>query len=247
MYTDTEGIVLRQTKTLNGRRMITLFTKRYGKISAGTSISEGSKTKSALALRPFSYSRYELFKTKDSYNINNAETLKSFFSIGEDIDKYMAASYAVELMDKLLPEEQSSPAMFNLIIKFLECIDTRKKAFGTLLCAYQLKLLSLSGCAPVLGSCVRTGAKEDLCFFSVADGGALCRTAVSPEEQLSPLLFTVSTDIIQAMQYMQTNPLAKLEKLALRPEIEDGIKRILRSYISHHLGIDHLRSEGLEI
>ena len=48
--------------------MITVLTKRYGKISAGTSINEGGKNKSALALRPFSYGRYDIFKNKDNYN-----------------------------------------------------------------------------------------------------------------------------------------------------------------------------------
>ena len=101
MITDTEGLVLRQVKAVNGRRMIVILTKRYGKISAGTSISEGGKNKTALALRPFTYGRYELFKGRDTYSINGAETLQSFYAIGEDVDKYMAASYALELTDAL--------------------------------------------------------------------------------------------------------------------------------------------------
>ncbi|MDD4367176.1 MAG: recombination protein O N-terminal domain-containing protein, partial [Eubacteriales bacterium] len=62
MYTDTEGIILRQTKTVNGRRMVLLFSKKYGKISAGTGISEKGRSKAALAMRPFAYGRYEIFK-----------------------------------------------------------------------------------------------------------------------------------------------------------------------------------------
>ena len=77
MLTDTEGIVLRQVKTSYGRRMILLFSKKYGKISAGTSIAERGKNKSSLALRPFTYGRYELFKNRDSYNINSADVLKA--------------------------------------------------------------------------------------------------------------------------------------------------------------------------
>ena len=42
----TEGIVLKQTKILNGRRMLTLFSKEYGKIGAGTGIAAGGKGKS---------------------------------------------------------------------------------------------------------------------------------------------------------------------------------------------------------
>ena len=53
MITDTEAIVLRQVKTVGGRRMILLFSKKFGKISVGTNATEGGKSKSALAIRPF--------------------------------------------------------------------------------------------------------------------------------------------------------------------------------------------------
>ena len=71
MLTDTEGIVLRQTKTSYNRRMILLFSKKYGKISAGTGIQEKGRGRNSLALRPFTYGRYEIFKNRDSYNINS--------------------------------------------------------------------------------------------------------------------------------------------------------------------------------
>ena len=44
MYIDSEGIILRQTKTTNGRRMVLLFSKKYSKISAGSSISEKGRS-----------------------------------------------------------------------------------------------------------------------------------------------------------------------------------------------------------
>ena len=72
MRTETEGIVLRQIKISYGRRMVHLFTRAYGKISAGSNIADRGRSKTALAVRPFTYGRYELFKGRDSYNINSA-------------------------------------------------------------------------------------------------------------------------------------------------------------------------------
>lgn len=76
MVTDTEGIVLRQVKALGGRRMISLFSKKFGKISVGTNMNEGGRNKSALSVRAFSYGRYELFKNRDNYNLNNGQVIK---------------------------------------------------------------------------------------------------------------------------------------------------------------------------
>lgn len=78
MITDTEGIVLRQVKAPGGGSMITLFSQKFGKISVGTSLNEGGRTKAALAVRAFSYGRYELFKNRESYNLNNGQVIKSF-------------------------------------------------------------------------------------------------------------------------------------------------------------------------
>ena len=64
MKTDTEGIVLRETKTSYNRRMILLFTREYGKISAGTSLGERGKSKSSLALQHFTYGRYSIHQNK---------------------------------------------------------------------------------------------------------------------------------------------------------------------------------------
>ena len=156
MYTDTEAIVLRQTKTAYGRRMVVLLTKKYGKISAGTSISERGKNKSSLALRPFTYGRYELFKGRDSFSINGAEAIESFYSIGEDIDKFAAASVALELTDRLVEEDQSVPAMFSLLLDFLTMLEGRKNGYGTLLAAFRIKALDLFGSGIRADSCVRT-------------------------------------------------------------------------------------------
>ena len=48
MITDTDAIVLRQVKTVNGRRMLLLFSQKYGKISVGSNLTESGKIKTAL-------------------------------------------------------------------------------------------------------------------------------------------------------------------------------------------------------
>ena len=247
MYTDTEGIVIRQTKTAYGRRMIVLLTKKYGKISAGTSISEKGKNKSSLALRPFTYGKYELFKGRDSYSINGAETIESFFSIGEDISKFAAASTALELTDRLLEEDQPAPAMFSLLSDLLAMLEARKNGFGTLLAAFKIKALVLSGCGIAADACVKCGKTEDLKYFSVPDGGFLCSSCTDAQSLLNPLIFEVSDDIINIVRFVKVHPLRSLENLSIPAPVGERLTRILRAYYSFHLGIDALKSESLII
>ncbi len=244
MVTDTEGLVLRQIKAANGRRMIVILSRKYGKISAGTSISEGGKNKTALALRPFTYGRYELFKSRDSFSINGAETLQSFYAIGEDVDKYMAASYALELTDKLAAEDEPQPALLNLAKDFLTLLNERKSAFGTLLIGFQMKALQLEGCAPQLSSCLNCGKEEDGAALSVAEGGILCGECLG-QRPADPLVFELNGEQLAALRFLSERPITALKGIGLNEDAEKKLRRLFKAYIAYHLGIEDLKSETL--
>lgn len=246
MYTDTEGIVLRQVKAPGGRRMILLFSKKFGKISAGTSITEKGRSKSALALRPFTHGRYELFKNRDSYNINAADVIRSYYSMGEDVDKYLAGSYVLEFTEKLLADELPAPALFSLLTDFFDVMERRKSRFSTLVLAYRYKAMELTGHRPQLDGCVLCGQAAETAYFSVDEGGLLCgdcfsKTAAKRDKTLT---FKVNLNIINVLRYFSSHTLASLENLALAEDVSNAIERILKSYAQYHLDIGNLKSES---
>ena len=244
MLVNSEAIVFRQIKTSGGKRMILLFTKKYGKLSAGTTITERGRTKAALALNPFVYGNYELYKNRDYYNMNSGEVKKSFYGMGEDLDKYMYASYILELTDKLLPEEVPQPGVFNLLLDFLEAMEKRKGSFETLVLAYEVKILQLLGTFPVTESCVCCGKKEELKFFSVKDGGMVCKDCMAEKKQ-DTLIFRPEFDIVDILKYFSKQPLHKFEKIALKGDVASRLQNILRSYMSYHLDVGTLKSESI--
>ena len=130
LITETDGIILKQTRLPDDRRMLVLFTRKFGKISAGTSIRLNGENKSSLALRVFTHGRYELFFGGKSCNVNAAETLNSYFKIGEDIDKYMLASYILEFTDRLIMENQPNEKLFELLVEFLRLLERRRSKTG---------------------------------------------------------------------------------------------------------------------
>lgn len=246
MYTETEGIIFKQIKTVNGRRMVLLFSKKFGKVSAGTSINEKGRGKSALAMRPFTYGKYELFKNRDSFHINGAEVIKSYYKIGEDVEKYMYCSYALEYTEKLVQEEVPAVDMFQLILDYFDIMERRMKKYDTLLIAYQIKALQLYGLKPVVDCCCVCGAKDELNRFSIQDGGIICskcniNIGVNTNETL---IYPVSFGIVDVFKYILENPLKGFEHLALDEKLLTQMKAIIRSYISYHLDINQLKSES---
>ena len=247
MLTDTEGIVLRQIKTSYNRRMILLFSRKYGKISAGTSIGEKGRSKSALALRPFTYGRYELFKNRDSYNINSAEVLRSFYRIGEDVDKYMYGAYVLEFTERVLEDEMPAQRLFDLLIEFFEVLEDRQRGIGTLVLAYQTKLLKIMGLLPQLDQCAVCGSPGSAAAFSVREGGIVCADCLGKDEisSDSTLISCTKFDIVKVLNYFLVNPLKKLENIALNEETGRMVQKLIRDYAAYHLDISDIKSEKL--
>ena len=175
MTIETEGIIFRQTKMVQGRRMILLFTKKYGKISVGSNVGDKGRSRTALALRPFTFGNYQIYEGRNYYELDRADAVTSYYGIGEDLDRYAAAAYALELTEKVVPEGLPQPQVFDLLVSFLQELEQRKRKHETLLLAYEVKLLAVLGVFPELDTCVSCGKTSFTpAAFSIKDGGVLC-------------------------------------------------------------------------
>lgn len=242
MHINSEGIVFRQVKIGGGRKMLHLFTKKYGKISAGSSITEKTRSKSALATQLFTHSNYEIFKGRDYYNINSGEVKKSYYKIAEDVDKYMQASFVLELTEKMLPEEMPQPRLFHLLIDFFTEIEKRETKYETLVLAYEVKALSLMGSFPQLEQCACCGRQESLSHFSVKDGGMICVNCGNKANDT--LIYQVKFDIVSILKYFLKTPLHDFGRIALDEAVAKDLQGILRKYMSYYLDIGTLKSES---
>lgn len=240
MKTDTAGIVLRETKTAYNRRMILLFTRDYGKISAGTSLGERGKTKSSLALQHFTFGKYVLHEGRNSYNIDSAEVVKSFYGIGENVDKYFQGSYVLEFTEKVLEEGVPAPRVFDLLLEFFEMLEKREKGFGTLVLAYQIRLFALMGVFPQLDKCAVCGKPADR-WFSIEEGGLVCDEC----RENGTLIYEVETDIINVFRYLGSNSMRRLENIALNEETGRLLQKITREYAACHLDASNIKSESM--
>ena len=247
LITDTEGIVLRQVKISYNRKMILLFSRKYGKISAGTNIGEKGKSRSSLAIKPFTYGRYELFKSRDSYNINSAETIKSYYAIGEDVDKYMNGAYVLEFTERVLEEGVPSFGRFNLLLDFFDILETRDKGLGTRVLAYQTKLFRYAGVEPQLDRCIVCGEKKPAVKFDIKEGGIICGDCWQNirNSRGDSLIYDAEFGIVDILKYFTVNSLKNLKNLALREDTGKLLQKITREYAAYHLDASDLKSEKL--
>ena len=174
MYLNSPGIILKQTKIGAGRKILTLFTKKYGKLSVGLASENKAKSRQMLAMGTYTYSNYQIFQGRNYYNVDKAETIHSFYKLSDPVDKFGYASYAIELTEKIIPENVPQPAIFDLLIDFMKEMEERPSKFETLLLAYEIKFLRILGLAPSLDACAICGKEDAGNYFSVKSGGIIC-------------------------------------------------------------------------
>jgi DNA repair protein RecO (recombination protein O) len=228
--------------------MVTLFSKEYGKLGAGTNLAGRGKGKSSLAINPFTYGSYGLRRSRGAWHINSAEALRGFYRIAEEPDKFANCSYALEFTEKLLPDESPAPALFALTLEYFEMMEARRKKFDTLTVAFLFKAICLWGAAPEIERCARCGQEpRGGVFFGVRDGGLVCdacrETENNPDAGKDRLLYPLDFGILNVMRYLPKCPLRDLERLALDEAAARALKRILREHAAWHLGVSGLRSE----
>ncbi len=258
MLINAQGIVLKQRKIAGNRRMLVIFTKEYGKLSAGTSINEKSKSRSALALRPFTYAEYDIFKGRDSYSVNSATAIKSFYSIGEDLDRFASASTFISYLDRVVQEAQPMPRLFDMAMEFLESVSRAKDASETLLYAFIVKTFRILGVMPELGCCVNCGKSLDgfqpesddrgssYKLFSVSSGGVICEDCARVEKSGgASLIYKPSFDIIEVLCYFMAKPLSTFEKVRLKSDTLAMMREIISKYSEQYLGVKLMSDDDI--
>lgn len=245
MQYNTAGIVLRQIKIPGDRRMLSIFTERFGKISVSVAGNKMSgKTRGSLAFRPFTLGSYDIYTGRDYYSLGRAETSKSWFGIGEEIERYLEGSFVLEFTDRLLEESVPSPALFSLMKDCFDVLEKRTKEHSFLTTAFQIKAVAIMGVAPELENCVICGKKHDDYMFINEAGGCVCRNCISEVSKSdNPLIYRNDSDIINRIKYLIRTPMKNLERIYLEEQSLGEINRLIREYSRYHLDIAELKSE----
>ncbi|MCJ7804281.1 DNA repair protein RecO [Patescibacteria group bacterium] len=111
----TEGIILKRINYGEADRILTIFTKHYGKIRVMAKGVRKLSSRKAGSLELFNQSILFLVRGKNLDLITEAEVVNLFKNWRKDLNKIAFAYYFCELVDKLTPDNQPHPLVFELL------------------------------------------------------------------------------------------------------------------------------------
>jgi DNA repair protein RecO (recombination protein O) len=171
LYKD-EGIVLKTIKLGEADRIVTLFTRRNGKVRAVAKGVRKTKSRFGGRLEPFTRVELLIYQGRNLDTITSADIMTSFDEVRTDYSKLVSAAAMVELVEKITPEKERALSTYALLLAALRALAADRGA--TVVPAFIVKLLSISGYHPQLQSCAGCGDGGDLNAFSASLGGAVC-------------------------------------------------------------------------
>lgn len=181
----TEAIVIRHVKQGDTSHVVTLLTRRQGKIAvlAKGNRKPGSRFGAGLELFNRSQISYRDRPNRDLVFLDACDLVESFERLRLDVFGFGAASVCAEITDRMVPDGGASEDIYNLLATALDALnqvvplpdgeEMRAAAFPV---AYQLKLMDLLGIAPELTECASCAAHDlgQSASLSARRGGLLC-------------------------------------------------------------------------
>ena len=155
-------------------RLVTLFTRDYGRIRAFAAGAQSINSKKGTATSLLTYSSFTILKKKDTYKIYEATPIRLFFGAGSEIDVLALAQYFCELCDVIATSGTPDGEFLRLILNSLHFL-TKEKRYPPLIKAItDFRAAALAGFMPNLVACDGCGKfEDDIMYFDVRDGKLL--------------------------------------------------------------------------
>jgi DNA repair protein RecO (recombination protein O) len=175
LYRD-DAVVLRVQKLGESDRIITMLTRRHGRVRAVAKGVRRTMSRFGARLEPFGHIDVQLAEGRTLHQVDQVEGIdlmgRAFL---EDYPRYTAASAIVETAERLSPEEhEPSLRLFQLTLGALRALGAGDRPAPLVLDAYLLRAMSYAGWAPALRECAVCGSAGPHRAFSVPAGGSVC-------------------------------------------------------------------------
>lgn len=175
----TEAILLAVRDWGDADKLITLFSRGHGKISAVAYGARRPKNRMAGSLQLFSHVELVLLQGSKLDTIRQCDVKTSFRGLREDLSQMAYGVFILELVDELWPDRQPETTVFDLLLMVFAVLQKRNPRLVALAAAWQM--LKLAGFQPVLNQCVRCGCSLHFpAKFDAQAGGGVCLACSDP-------------------------------------------------------------------
>jgi DNA repair protein RecO len=170
-----------------------------------------------------------IFRGKNLYTVSEGKIIQSFQELLNDLTTLTYASYACELIDICVQEEESHRELFKIFVTVLYLMKTGAVDNELLIRAFELKLLKYTGYGLSLENCVVCKKKINTSnYLNLQYYGGVCEDC-SKENGVF-----ISKVCYNAIKFLNNVTLDKVYRVNLSKEIKNELEKIITIIISNN-------------
>lgn len=232
----SEAIVIRLADFSESSKVVTCFTRDFGKISALAKGGKRLKSAFEAALDLLSHIRVVFIrKSADRLDLmTEAQLVRRFRPQNNNLFALYGGYYIAELLDGLTEPADPHPRLFDVALESLQELESQPHPELTLI-RFQLVTLQEIGQLPLFDSCLSCGveiAGNGPFSYWVNQGGLLCRACQSAE----PYGNRLQAGTIAILNRLTADSPVRIERIAVTAQQTKEMQTLLTSAISHALG-----------
>ncbi len=241
MFLETDGIVLKTTKSTNNDVFLTILTRKAGKIEVVANGAKSSKSPLAACSKPFVFGLFMINTSGKTMRLNNCTIHDSNFRITESLEKLAYGSYILELCQLSTHKNMIDVDHYTLIVEIADILAKKDVDLRLLQLTYLIKLARFSGHMPNLSlNCTQCGTELKEFIFSINQGGLIHRKCVEEGDRY----YKINQQFVQIIQYLSAKDIRIIINTKFHERYIDHLLPIFEGYVQKHLDIHHINSKS---
>ncbi len=239
----TEAVVLRSINQGETSKILTLYSREFGKVSVMARGARKMKSRFGALLEPLNHLAVVFYRKegRDLQYLSQADLLDSFPGIKAQLENTTLAMAVCELLDKVQQGEEPSALLFRLLLSTLRSLEKRRESGDDIFRAFQMHASGILGFRPHLEACLGCGQEPvGPVDFDLGSGGPVCRTC---RASAGPDLHPLSAETMAALRRLQHTHISKLGKPVGPRALQNDIDAFLWAYLRYHVeGLKELKA-----
>lgn len=236
---DSEAVVLRGWKLGETSKIVSFYTKEFGKVRAVAKGGRGPKSKFRGCLEPLTHLRIIFYekKSRDLQLLSKTDLIDPHYRIIGNETKSALGLAAVELIDRAVVGEEPFPRVFDLLASVLRGIDAGDGFLEANLWFFMGHFIALMGYKPTWDACLECGNSLGMegGYFLPQNGGLLCDGCGGTHGG-----FAVGGETLEIMYWLQQGALKDVGRIDPTERQKAEIRKMFELYFRTH--IDHMRN-----
>jgi DNA repair protein RecO (recombination protein O) len=236
MIVSTEAIILHSRKFSDSSKIVSIFTKDYGRISILAKGAMKPKSKFSGSLEPLTHSFITLYKSpgKSLYLLSSSETINSHHRIYHSFEHLSVGMIMLEIALKTQEEQARNEYLFSLLCSVLTELELPSTKPFHLLTYFYLRLIESLGFAIEFNYTNQFESerkfKNNIILFSLEDGVIKNNNSKSNNN-----LYKINHTVYKFLSEISSHRIDTISNIDLPEDIRQDVIQFLSRYLGFHL------------